>query len=340
MGTELADTIADIRGKLADGRYTNEEHVRVGIVLRMLQDLGWDVWNPAEVYLEFPAVPAEDASKVDIALFVSSYSPTVYIEVKSLGRLTGDISAHETQLRDYNRNNTALFSLITDGQKWRFYYSQTGGEFSSKCFKSVDLLTADMQDLETVFTDLLSSEEIASGNSRTKAEYYLQLNQKQRVMEDQLPQAKKAILESPYPTLPQALVGLAKRAGLSITEAEASDFISEDADRTPPSPPRSIPRPPRRKPTPTPADFPVALAEILEVSDEVLNQGRSYNEATKIVTSRRGLRSEHTVPNACTRLIGLNTAEFRALLEDRKNLARHLSDRFPEHESLIRQALL
>ena len=85
---------------------------------------------------EFNTVPNEDKSRVDIALFDSSPTPSVFIEIKAIGKLDTDLVKYEVQLRDYNRNNTAPFSIITDGRKWRFYYSQTGGEFFSKMFQS------------------------------------------------------------------------------------------------------------------------------------------------------------------------------------------------------------
>src|ERR1035437_5794467 len=46
-----------------------------------------------------------------------------------------DLEDTEKQLRDYNRNITALFCVITDGVSWRFYYSKSQRQFSSKCFK-------------------------------------------------------------------------------------------------------------------------------------------------------------------------------------------------------------
>ena len=120
----MKSTLDDIRRKLADGVYKNEEHVRLSLVARILGELGWDLWNPSEVNSEFIAVPNEDSTRVDLALFLNPYSPpSVYVEVKAVGKLQGDIGQFEIQLRDYNRNNTAVFSVITDGQRWNFYYS-------------------------------------------------------------------------------------------------------------------------------------------------------------------------------------------------------------------------
>ena len=107
----MQDTLADIRAKLQSRAYTNEEHVRLSIVARVLQQLGWDIWNPGEVNTEYPPVPSEDKKKVDLALFVNSFAPSVFIEVKAVGKLQDKdaLSRTEQQLRNYNRDNTAMF---------------------------------------------------------------------------------------------------------------------------------------------------------------------------------------------------------------------------------------
>jgi hypothetical protein len=87
-------------------------------------------------------------------------------------------------------------------------------------------------------------------------------------------------------------------------------------------------------------NIPVTLMEVLEVSREVLRNGRTYTQATGAVTHSRNLRSPHTVPNACTRIIGLNTAQFRRLLSDPSGLAEHLARRFPPHKATIYEYLL
>ncbi len=223
----MKEILLDIRKKLIDNAYVNEEHVRMSLVARVIKQLGWDLWNPREVNAEFTAVPHEDQSRVDVALFLNTFSPSVFIEVKAVGKLGGNIAPIERQLRDYNRNNTALFSIITDGRQWRFYYSQTGGEFSQKCFKIVDLLEDDIDDIEMFFDAFLSKSEISTGNAKRDAENYLRLNQKQRAMEDALPKARRLVLEPPFPSLPHALIQLTKESGFSVTIEEASEFIKK-----------------------------------------------------------------------------------------------------------------
>lgn len=202
--------------------------MRFSIVGRVLQKLGWDIWNPKEVATEFLTVPNEDKSKVDVALFKNqdNRTPSVYIEVKAVGRLVQDLKSAERQLRDYNRNNTAQISIITDGISWRFYYSQTGGEFSDKCFKVLSI-DEDIDSLQEQFSILLSKQSILSETAKMQAESYLNITQKQRAIEDSLIKAQKLVSEHPFPSLPEALIQSVKRVGFTITLDEAIKFIQE-----------------------------------------------------------------------------------------------------------------
>lgn len=229
----MNEILEEIRKYINSGYFKNEENIRFSLVARILQKLGWDIWNPKEVATEFPVLPNEDSTRVDIALFDNTPSPSVFIESKALGKLETELAKYEVQLRDYNRNNTAPFSIITDGREWRFYYSQTGGEFSQKCFKILDLLNDDVDDIELSFYTFLSKEDIRSGKAKNEAETYLKLSQKQRAMEDALPQARRQILESPFPSLPEALVKIVAEEGHTVSIEEASRFVKKQGAKKP-----------------------------------------------------------------------------------------------------------
>ena len=223
----MIHTLTEISEWLADGRYSNEEHVRVGIVCRILMELGWDIWNPTEVNTEFAAVPSEDSTKVDIALFRDPYTPSVFIEVKFIGKLERSIERVEMQLRDYNRNNTAAISIITDGQRWRFYFSQTSGEFADKCFKTIDMLVDPLDSVADAFGSILSKEALTDGTAVSIAEDYLRLNRRQRALEDSISRARQLVLVNPFPSLPDALVQAVRERGVTVSTYEATDFIQK-----------------------------------------------------------------------------------------------------------------
>lgn len=223
----MQSTLTEVCQLIERKAFRNEEHIRVCVVCRILSKLGWNIWNPDEVDLEFAVAPHEDLTKVDIALRSTPLRPDVFIEVKALGQIRRNLGDIERQLRDYNRNNTAMFSIITDGAEWRFYYSQAGGEFSQKCFKVLNLSRESVEDVELSFKTLLEKKEIQNGDAERQAIAYLRLTQRQRLMEDLLPEARRKAMEPPFPSLPKALSDLVSEQGIEISSEEAAAFIGE-----------------------------------------------------------------------------------------------------------------
>lgn len=238
----MRDVLNDIREKICNGAYKNEEHVRLSLVARLLIELGWNVWDPDEVNSEYKAVPHEDVGRVDIALFLTARRPSVFIEVKAVGKIQGSLKETELQLRNYNRDNTALFSIITDGRIWRFYLSQTGGEFYKKCFKIVDILDDELDDVENSLNTFLQKSQIENGEAEREAKKYLKLNEMERLMQELLPQARKLIEKPPFPSLPEALIELVQEEGYTITLGSAEDFIEKVSVKTHPSLPKGLDR--------------------------------------------------------------------------------------------------
>ncbi len=230
----MKELLEDIAAKLRSNAYSNEEHVRLSLVARLLQALGWDIWSPQEVNSEYGTVRSEDNSRVDIALFARRTEPAVYVEVKAVGKMARNLPEIERQMRDYNRNNTAVFSILTDGRHWRFYLSRTGGEFNQKCFKEIDLLDKleAVEDIELAFHAFLSREEIANGGALRKAEQYLNSTQRQRVMRNALPMAKRDTESNPDLGLAQLLVRRVSDDGIDISESEAKEFILSGASQS------------------------------------------------------------------------------------------------------------
>lgn len=229
----MKELLADIKARLLNGEYKNEEHIRLSLVARVLQVLGWNIWNPKEVNAEFVVVPNEDSTRVDIALFLNQFAPAVFIEIKNIGQIQGRLADIERQLRNYNRDNQAMFTVITDGRNWRFYFSYTSGEFSQRCFETLDLLEDNLDEVEASLAVFLQKSEIENENARRKAENYLQLNQTQRMAEDCLSEARRLITEPPYPTLPQALIELVKARGRTLTPEDALTIIKQASTRKP-----------------------------------------------------------------------------------------------------------
>lgn len=222
----MHEILLDIRQRLLGKEYKNEEHVRLSLVARVVQALGWDIWNPTEVFTEFKATKKEDNTRVDVALFTHGFEATaIFIECKGVGAFSADLAAAERQLRDYNRDHTALFTIITDGRHWRFYFSFTSGEFKDKLFCKFDLQHDGLEEIVGYLETFLLRENITNHSARQKAEAYLMLGKKERAMQDVLPDAQKLVSLPPFPSLPAAMVQLLAAKVLVVTPAEAQAFL-------------------------------------------------------------------------------------------------------------------
>ena len=224
----MRNILTDTQERLRSNAYKNEEHVRLSLVGRIVQRLGWDIWHPPEVNTEFNAIPHEDKTRVDMALFLPPWKvPSVFIEIKAVGKMLSILPEIEKQTRDYNRNNTAPISIITDGQHWKFYLSQTAGEFSQKCFETIDLLdeSRSIEELENSFTIFLSREEIRNENAINQALIWLKRTQKEKRMYELLPIAKKDAETDPSKSWLEFFVTHLKDNGINLSNEEAIEFI-------------------------------------------------------------------------------------------------------------------
>jgi len=80
------------------------------------------------------------------------------------------------------------------------------------------------------------------------------------------------------------------------------------------------------------------LNQILEVAEVVFTQGKTYNEAVKIVAEKRGIHPA-TVRDKCTRRLGLTTSQFKNLLEDKEKLLTFLFEKFPNKKDIVNERL-
>jgi hypothetical protein len=88
-----------------------------------------------------------------------------------------------------------------------------------------------------------------------------------------------------------------------------------------------------------PINMPNGLSDILNVCKEMSQNGNDYNCACEVVTKMRNLSSPHTVPDACTRRIGLNTSGFRELYANKPLLIKHLISYYPIFSEEIKNAI-
>ncbi len=129
-----------------------EEATKTALVLPMIRELGYDVFNPKEVIPEFTAdVGIKKGEKVDYAICQDGM-PIILFECKPMG---AKLDSYSSQLYRYFSTTKARIAVLTDGVIYRFYSDLIESNIlDSKPFLvlNLDRLTKDGADRIAPFT--------------------------------------------------------------------------------------------------------------------------------------------------------------------------------------------
>jgi predicted type IV restriction endonuclease len=150
-------TLEDIVARLRQGRFPNEQAVSQGIVLRLLQELGWNTWDTALVWPEFQT----GEGRADFALCHPPSKPAAFIEVKQPGKADDAVR----QALEYAFHTGVPFVVLTDGKTWSFYLPAEQGTYEDRRVHKLDLFERPPHEAAQMLQQYLGSTEIASGKA-------------------------------------------------------------------------------------------------------------------------------------------------------------------------------
>ncbi len=153
----LLTRLIEIGEKLAANRYRNETDVREAIVLPVLSDLGWDIFDTDRVRREYSV----GGRRVDYALFTNATSPSVFVEVKAPNAAKDG----DRQLFEYAFHEGAPFAILVDGREWSFYLPGEQGNYAERRVQKVDITERDASDSCSVFERYLRADRVKDGSA-------------------------------------------------------------------------------------------------------------------------------------------------------------------------------
>src|ERR1035437_10009368 len=153
----LETTLADITARLRQGRFPNEQAVSQGIVLRVLQELGWDTFDTALVWPEY----GTGEGRADFALCHPMAKPAVFIEVKQPGKAEDGI----LQALKYAFHTGVPLIVLTDGKTWSFYLPAEQGSYEDRRVYKLDLLERTPLEATETFSRYLARERVVAGEA-------------------------------------------------------------------------------------------------------------------------------------------------------------------------------
>ena len=233
---KLIAAIRDIGAKLEKGAFSNEDQVSKGVVMRLLRELEWDVFDPNRVSPEYGI----ERRRVDYALLREPFGPVVLIEVKRSGKMK---SKGEEQLFDYCSKQGVPLAVLTDGRHWNFYFPSGMGSYEQRRFAAADLVDDDASDCAHLLARYLGFQAVVSGQSQKDAHDDYQTHWKQIAVREEFGPALDVLVHGADPRFVALFCDqVESRCGVRPDEAGVRKFLSDRSQpRTTPDPsPRSL----------------------------------------------------------------------------------------------------
>lgn len=211
----LLDRIENARHLLRGGRLANEAAVSSGVVLPLLDALGWPVFDPNVVAPEYNV----EGRRVDFALLYHK-RPLVFVEVKQPGLSNGA----DRQLFEYAFHTGVPIALLTDGATWHFYLPAEQGSYLERRVYLLDLLERDPAESVERLRRYLDYGSVISGEAIERARHDYQRARQRREAKESVPRAWAQLVQQQDSELVAFLV--AEVESLSGYKPDPADVLS------------------------------------------------------------------------------------------------------------------
>lgn len=184
---EFEDLVEMIKSNIRKGSFTSEAGVSQGVVLPILDKLGWPVFNTSIVTPQFSL----EGRRVDYALCHPEKRPAAFVEVKKIG----SCDTADRQLFEYAFVAGVPLAILTDGQEWSFYLPGEQGRYDERRVYKIDLLERTSQEATERLIRYLKYERVCSGEALISARNDYRNVARNREIEAMLPKAWVALIK-------------------------------------------------------------------------------------------------------------------------------------------------
>ncbi|MEL7361897.1 MAG: type I restriction endonuclease [Bacteroidota bacterium] len=176
----LVQRIENARTLIRAGRLANEAAVSSGVVLPLLDALGWPAFDPSIVAPEYSV----GNRRVDFALLTHG-TPAVFIEVKQPGLTNGA----DRQLFEYAFHEGVPMAVLTDGSTWHVYLPAMQGSYEERRVYLLDLIERDPKEVARILRRYLERTAVESGEAFDRARNDYRRAKQRKGAADAIPQA-------------------------------------------------------------------------------------------------------------------------------------------------------
>lgn len=232
----LLNALPTIVSRLQKDEFANEQAIKQGVVLRILNCLGWDTFDTTKVWPEYSVAPR----RVDYALCAPAHKPAVFIEVKQ----PGQTDSADKQLFEYAFHEGVPLAVLSDGQTWSFYLPSGQGSYDDRRVYRLDLLERTIEEAAEKLERYLAHDRVASGSALEAAQSDYKSRARQQQSRGAIPEAWKELVDAEDARL-LALLSEAteRRVGVQPTRDDLIEFFGRIRFAVTPLPVTSAPTP-------------------------------------------------------------------------------------------------
>lgn len=270
----MLELLQKIKARLQLGAFANEAAVSHGILIPVLQALGWDPAEPDQIMPEY----SSGRGRVDFALCTGPQRAAVFIEVKGVGRsLDGD-----RQLFEYAFHQGVPLCVLTDGREWSFYLPSGQGSYEDRRVYRLQMDERTPGESQEILTRYLARERVRSGAALEAAAADYRDAAAKREASRSLPKAWSDLVAGPEDLLVELLSDQADAiSGYRPSASEVVAFLrSLTVSSSNPVPARQPPATPAATATSLPSKTdPVAQTSGRAVTFSILGEARHARNA-------------------------------------------------------------
>ena len=186
----LRAVVCRVQDGLTLQAFRNEAAVRSQIVLPILEQLGWDIYDTATVNHEYPLKVSDGTRRVDLGLLVPGRGLHCIVELKAVGQSQGD-----EQLFQYAYLAGAPLALLSNGEHWRFYVTYRPGSYEERLVRTLDFTKQSPDDIVAALHRYLSYDHTESGKAADYARADLEKNVNRNMARKKIPAAWHRLVE-------------------------------------------------------------------------------------------------------------------------------------------------
>ncbi|MDR1828873.1 MAG: type I restriction enzyme HsdR N-terminal domain-containing protein [Methylobacteriaceae bacterium] len=213
-----AKTIGEIVERLKTSSFPNESAISQGVVLSILQNIGWDIWDTRLVWPEYKT----GEGRADFALCNPPGKPAVFIEVKQPGKAEEGVK----QVLQYAFDTGVPFVALTDGQTWRFYLPAEQGNYEERQVQMLDLYERPAEDAIEIFKRYLEYERVIREDALEDARREYRRNNKRSEARNALKGVWEQLIKRADPGLVELLANAVEsHTGNRPEEKDTQEFL-------------------------------------------------------------------------------------------------------------------